>query len=62
MDPLSHIPKDIVNSFILPILLREIEGVNADRPNAENLRIVHGFVGLREVCKEWKEAVEGMVE
>jgi len=62
MDPFSHIPKDIVNSFILPILLREIEGVNAHRPNAENLRIVGGFVGLREVCKEWKEAVEGMVE
>jgi hypothetical protein len=62
MDPLSHIPKDIVNTFILPILLREIEGVNADRPNAENLHIVCGFVGLREVCKEWKEAVEGMVE
>lgn len=25
--------------IILPIILREIEGVNADRPNDKNLRI-----------------------
>jgi len=62
MEALSHIPKDIVNSYILPILLREIEKVKAERPNAENLRILTGYVGLREVCKEWKEKVEDMLE
>ena len=62
MENVPHIPKHIVKSDILPILLREIEGVKADQLNAENMRILGAFVGLREVCREWKDEVEEMVE
>lgn len=62
MADISYIPEHIVNGDIFPILLREIASVKADRPNAENLRILAGFLGLREVCKEWKHVVDDTVE
>lgn len=50
MENHGNIPKDIVNKDNLPALLREIEGVKVDRPNAKNMRILGAYVGLREMC------------
>lgn len=62
MEDLPDIPTHILNDNILPILLREIEGVSDDNVHEENMRILASFVGLREVCQHWKDTVEDMVE
>lgn len=62
MENVVEIPIYIVNGDILPFVLKDIEGVKVDRPHAENMSILARYVGLREVCKEWKDVVEDMVE